>query len=175
MATLDRLERLVARDFPRARIWLTEYGYQSNPPDRILGVTPSLQARYVGEGAYAAYRAPRVDLLIQFLYRDEPTLSRFQSGLVTLRNTPKPALAAFELPLAETSRSATTTSLWGQLRAPELGTDAVLERHVGTSWHAFAQISVSGRGYFLWRGKLTRGSIVRVRAGGLAGAPLTIT
>ena len=38
MATLSRLERLVARDFPRARIWLTEYGYQSNPPDRILGV-----------------------------------------------------------------------------------------------------------------------------------------
>ena len=40
MATLSRLERLVARNFPRARIWLTEYGYQSNPPDRILGVTP---------------------------------------------------------------------------------------------------------------------------------------
>ena len=40
MATLSRLERLVARDFPRARIWLTEYGYQSNPPDRMLGVSP---------------------------------------------------------------------------------------------------------------------------------------
>ena len=45
----QRLERLVARNFPRARIWLTEYGYQSNPPDRLLGVTPALQARYVGE------------------------------------------------------------------------------------------------------------------------------
>jgi hypothetical protein len=84
MATLSRLERLVGLYFPRARIWLTEYGYQSNPPDRLLGVTPALQARYESEGSYAAYRAPRVDLLIHFLYRDEPTLARFQSGLVTL-------------------------------------------------------------------------------------------
>ena len=175
MATLSRLERLVARDFPRARIWLTEYGYQSNPPDRILGVSPSLQARYIGEGAYAAYRAPRVDLLIHFLYRDEPGLARFQSGLVTLRNTPRPALAAFELPLAETARSGSTTSLWGQLRAPNVGTVAVLERRTGASWHTFAQISVSGRGFFRWRGTLTPGTVVRLRASGLAGAPLTIT
>ena len=175
MATLDRLERLVGRYFPRARIWLTEYGYQSNPPDRILGVSPALQARYVSEGAYAAYRAPRVDLLIHFLYRDEPTLARFQSGLVTLRNAPRPALAAFELPLAQTARSGSTTSLWGQLRAPNVGTVAVLERRSGAAWTAFARITVNSRGYFRWRGRLQRRSVIRVHAGGLVGAPLTIT
>jgi hypothetical protein len=176
MATLGRLERLVGRDFPRARIWLTEYGYQSNPPDRILGVTQALQARYVSEGAYAAYRAPRVDMLIHFLYRDEPSLARFQSGLITLRNAPRPALAAFELPLVEIARSGTTTSLWGQLRAPETtGTDAVLERRVGATWHTFAQITVRARGFFSWRGTLPRRTVVRVRAGNLIGAPLAIT
>jgi hypothetical protein len=175
MATLDRLERLVGLYFPHARIWLTEYGYQSNPPDRILGVSPALQARYVSEGSYAAYHAPRVDMLIHFLYRDEPTLSRFQSGLVTLRDAPRPALAAFELPLAETARSGSTTTLWGQLRAPEVGTVAVLERGSGTSWKSFARISVSARGYFRWRGQLPRGSVVRVHASGLVGAPLMIT
>jgi hypothetical protein len=175
MATLDRLERLVGRYFPRARIWLTEYGYQSNPPDRILGVSPAVQARYVSEGAYAAYRAPRVDLLIHFLYRDEPTLARFQSGLVTLRNAPRPALAAFELPLAETARARTTTSLWGQLRAPNVGTVAVLERRNGTAWTSFARVPVNARGYFRWRGTLPRGAVVRVHASGLVGAPLTIT
>jgi hypothetical protein len=175
MATLGRLERLVARYFPRARIWLTEYGYQSNPPDRVLGVTPALQARYEAEGSYAAYRAARVDLLIHFLYRDEPTLARFQSGLVTLRNAPRPALAAFELPLVETGRSGSTTSLWGQLRAPDVGTVAVLERRTGTSWRTFARVTVSGRGYFRWRGTLPRGAGVRIRAAGLVGAPLTIT
>ena len=63
MATINKLVTLVSHDFVGARIWLTEYGYQSNPPDMFLGVPLALQARYVGEGAYAAYHAPRVDLL----------------------------------------------------------------------------------------------------------------
>ena len=66
------------------------------------------------EGEYVAYRTPRVDLLIHFLYRDEPELARFQSGLVTLGDKPKPALAAFEAPLAETSRTGARVGLWGQ-------------------------------------------------------------
>jgi hypothetical protein len=174
MATLTRLETLVGRDFPRARIWLTEYGYQSNPPDRLLGVSPALQARYVSEGAYAAYRAPRVDLLIQFLYRDEPELARFQSGLVSLAGKGRPALAAFELPLAQTARSGATTRLWGQVRAPAAGTSATIERRSGTTWQPFATVEAGASGFYRWRGSLPRGSVVRVRAGTLTGAPLTI-
>src|SRR6478752_3668497 len=117
MATISRLVTLVSRNFPRARIWLSEYGYQTDPPDHLLGVSPALQARYESEGAYVAWRTPRVDLLIHFLYRDEPSIARFQSGLVTLAGKTKPSYQAFELPLAEISRSGTRTSLWGQLRA----------------------------------------------------------
>jgi hypothetical protein len=174
MATLDRLVTLVTRDFPRARIWLTEYGYQTNPPDRLLGVSPALQARYASEAAYVAYHTPRVDLLIQFLYRDEPTLARFQSGLVTLGNVPKPAYAAFELPLAETARTGTRTSLWGQLRAPGTGPVATLERRVGSAWRRVATIRRGGGGFFRWHGTLPRGSVVRLAAGKLTGAALTI-
>ncbi|MGZ4332735.1 MAG: hypothetical protein ACXVRJ_00465 [Gaiellaceae bacterium] len=174
MATLGRLETLVAHDFPRARIWLTEYGYQTNPPDRILGVSDALQARYVSEGAYAAYRAPRVDLLIHFLYRDEPELARFQSGLVTLGGTPKPSLSAFELPLAETARKGAVTSLWGELRAPATTGPATLEERVDGAWQPLATVARGVGGFFRWRGDLARGSVVRVRAGTLTGAPLTI-
>jgi Cellulase (glycosyl hydrolase family 5) len=170
MATLGKLETLVGRDFPRARIWLTEYAYQTNPPDRFLGVSPSLQARYVGEGAYAAYRAPRVDLLIQFLYRDEPNPDRFQSGLVSLTNRPKPSLAAFELPLAQISR----TSLWGQLRAPAAGRTARIERRIRSRWTTLASVHAGAGGIFRWTGKLTRGMQVRLHAGPLAGATITI-
>jgi hypothetical protein len=170
MATIGRLVTLVGRDFPRARIWLTEYGYQSNPPDRLLGVSLALQARYIGEGAYAAYRAPKVDMLIHFLYRDEPNLARFQSGLVTLTNGIKPAYAAFRLPLAQISRS----TLWGQLRAPAAGPTAQLERRVGSRWTKFATVHASPGGYFRWTGTLVRGTQVRVRAGSLVGAALTI-
>ena len=170
MATIGRLVTLVGRDFPKARIWLTEYGYQSNPPDRLLGVPFALQARYIGEGAYAAYRTPKVDMLIHFLYRDEPDLARFQSGLVTLTNGIKPAYAAFQLPLAQISRS----TLWGQLRAPAAGTTARLERLVGSGWTTFATVHAGSGGYFRWTGTLARGAQVRVRAGSLVGATLTI-
>ena len=94
---------------------------------------------------------------------------------MTLHNAPRPALAAFELPLAETARTGSTTSLWGQLRAPDVGSVAVLESKGETSWKSFARINVSSRGYFRWRGRLPHGSVVRVHAGGLVGAPLTIT
>jgi hypothetical protein len=175
MATLDRLETLVARYFPRARIWLTEYGYQSNPPDRLLGVAPALQARYLADGAYVAYRAPRVDLLIHFLYRDEPSLARFQSGLVTIRDRSKPALAAFELPFAETARTGSRTSVWGQLRAPSTASAAVLERRVGSTWVRFATVRASPAGFFRWSGTLPRHALVRARSGAVTGVPLTIT
>ena len=170
MATIGRLVTLVGRNFPRARIWLTEYGYQTNPPDRLLGVSPALQARYIGEGAYAAYRAPKVDMLIHFLYRDEPNIARFQSGLVTLTNAVKPAYAAFRLPLAQIS----PTTLWGQLRAPDAGSTAQLERRVGSRWRTLATVQASTGRYFRWTGKLVPGSQMRVHSGSLTGATLTI-
>jgi hypothetical protein len=170
MATIGRLVTLVGHDFPSARIWLTEYGYQSNPPDRLLGVPLALQAQYIAEGAYAAYRTPKVDLLIHFLYRDEPSLARFQSGLVTLTNAVKPAYAAFQLPLAQISRS----TLWGQLRAPAAGSTAQLERLVGSRWQTLATVHASADGYFRWSGTLVRGEQVRVHASSLVGATLTI-
>jgi hypothetical protein len=170
MATIGRLVSLVGRDFPKARIWLTEYGYQSNPPDRLLGVSLALQARYVGEGAYAAYRTPKVDMLIHFLYRDEPNIARFQSGLVTLTNAVKPAYAAYQLPLAQISSS----TLWGQLRAPAAGSTALLERRVGPRWQTLATVHASAGGYFRWNGTLARGTQVRVHAGSLVGAALTV-
>ena len=174
MATISKLVTLVTRDFGSARIWLSEYGYQSNPPDRFLGVSLALQARYMSEGAYAAYHAPRVDLLIHFLYRDEPVIARFQSGLVTVTNVQKPALTAFELPLAQISRSGTQSALWGQLRAPAGGSTARLERQVGSRWQAFATVHAGAGGFFRWTGALPAGSEVRVHAGALVGATLTI-
>src|SRR5262249_44011714 len=84
MATPSKLLRDVRRAFgPHVRIWLSEYGYQTNPPDRFLGVSRAKQARYLDEAALRAYLAPRVDMLIQFLVQDEPELGGWQSGLMT--------------------------------------------------------------------------------------------
>ena len=82
MATIRKLLILVRRSFGPKPIWLTEYGYQTKPPDMILGVPPKRQATLLSLAAMRAWRLPRVTMLIQYLYRDEPILSRFQSGLV---------------------------------------------------------------------------------------------
>ena len=76
--------RDVGRAFgPGKRIWLTEFGYQTNPPDPYLGVSRAKQALYIGEAALRAYLAPKVDMLIQFLIQDEPEIDRWQSGVLT--------------------------------------------------------------------------------------------
>ena len=46
LANLPLLLREVKRDFGAKRIWLTEYGYQTNPPDRF-GVSTARQTQYV--------------------------------------------------------------------------------------------------------------------------------
>jgi hypothetical protein len=117
MATLPKLIAEVKRNFGvRTRIWLTEYGYNSKPPSKWLGVSNSLQARYVGEAALRAYLSPRVDLLIHFLVRDEPNAARWTSGFYTSRGKVKPSFNAFALPFAQVSRRGTRTTVWGQVR-----------------------------------------------------------
>ena len=116
MADLDRLIREVRANFPGKRIWLTEYGYQTNPPDRFLGVSPARQALYSSAASLRAYRAPYVDMLIHFMVRDDSNPGGWQSGLRRLTGEAKPAYNAFRLPLAQVSRDGTHTIVWGQVR-----------------------------------------------------------
>jgi hypothetical protein len=64
VANLGRLTKELNRDFGAKPIWLTEYGYQTNPPDRIFGVSPDRQAQYVSEAAMRTYQLPGVTTLI---------------------------------------------------------------------------------------------------------------
>lgn len=135
MADLDRLLVEVRASFgPRTRIWLTELGYQTNPPDRILGVTWAKQARDVAEAQRRAYEASRVDVLVQYLVRDEPKLGAWQSGLETVSGTVKPSLFSFSLPLAQVSRTGSATTVWGQVRPGNGARAYVLQRRVGSAW-----------------------------------------
>jgi hypothetical protein len=111
-------------------LWLTEYGYQTNPPDRILGVSPARQARYIGEAAFKVWRTPGVTMLIQFLVRDEPTLGGWQSGLFTKAGVAKPSRRAFSLPLAQQSR----TVLWGQVRPGSGRRPYAIQRWTARGW-----------------------------------------
>jgi hypothetical protein len=125
MASLERLTNVVRRELGPKRIWLTEYGYQTNPPDQWLGISPMLQALYTAEASLRVWRAPYVDMLINFLYQDDvadgPSSSGWQSGFVTARGAAKPSLRAFMLPLVRVARKGERTTVWGQVR-PRIGT-----------------------------------------------------
>jgi hypothetical protein len=120
MASLDRLIAAVRRELGRKRIWLTEYGYQTNPPDDWLGVAPALQALYIAEAALRVWKAPSVDMLVNFLYQDDSAddgqSSGWQSGFKTASGVAKPSLRAFMLPLVRVSRRGEQTTVWGQVR-----------------------------------------------------------
>ena len=128
MATIRKLLILVKRSFGSKPIWLTEYGYQTNPPDTFLGVTLKRQATNLSLAAMRAWRLPRVTMLIQYLYRDEPQLSRFQTGLVFVDDRWKPSLQAFRLPFAQMGRRGLQAIVWGQIRDGRPGGSATGSR-----------------------------------------------
>jgi hypothetical protein len=149
MATLPRLLDAVKRSFgTRTRIWLTEYGYQTNPPDNLLGVSYATQARYDSEAALRAYLAPRVDILIHYLVRDEPDVARWQSGLLTLGDIAKPSYQAFQLPFAQQSRSGHRTVLWGQVRPGGRSSYRLQQLRDGKWYSVGANGTTTARGYF---------------------------
>ena len=148
MATLPRLLTAVQRAFgTRTRIWLTEYGYQTNPPDRLLGVSYAAQARYLSEAALRAYQAPRVDILVHYLVRDEPQVGRWQSGLFNVRGFAKPAAAAFGMPLTVLARTGLRTTVWGQIRPGGRSTFR-LQQYRSGAWRTVGAYTTSARGFF---------------------------
>src|SRR4051812_3151060 len=163
MATLPKLITEVKRNFgARTRIWLTEYGYNSKPPSRWLGVSNALQARYVGEAALRAYLAPRVDLLIHFLVRDEPNARRWTSGFYTSRGKVKPSFSAYAVPFAQVSRRGTRTTVWGQVR-PRTGAQPYrLQQFRSGHWRWAGGTRLTTRGGFLRR-VVTAGRGARLR------------
>jgi hypothetical protein len=163
MATLDKLLVETQRAWPGKRIWLTEYGYQTNPPDRQLGVSYATQARYIGEAALRVYRAPRVDMLIQFIVRDDANRAGWQSGFFTTAGKVKPSYDAWRFPLAIASRKSTRTQLWGQIR-PRTGVQTYrLEVFRGGGWRPLGGTArTNASGFFVRTVSLPRGAKVRV-------------
>lgn len=96
LGNFDVLVREVTALYGFKRMWVTEYGYQTNPPDRLFGVTWGEQARYMTEAYGLLRRHPRVDVFIWFLLRDEARPEGWQSGLYTRKWVRKDSREAFE-------------------------------------------------------------------------------
>ena len=95
LGNLSTLIQLVTSLYGNKRIWITEYGYQTNPPDTLLGVTYAKQAAYLKQAFAIARKNPRIDMMLWFLLRDDPNPNGWQSGLITAHGAKKPSFAAF--------------------------------------------------------------------------------
>ncbi|HEX2496888.1 MAG TPA: glycosyl hydrolase [Gaiellaceae bacterium] len=96
LANIDKLIDEVTILYGEKPIWITEYGYETSPPDRVFGVTWGRQAEYMREAYTIVRRNPRIDMLLWFLVRDEGRTTGWQSGLVSSGGLRKPAFFEFQ-------------------------------------------------------------------------------
>jgi hypothetical protein len=96
-------------------VWITEGGFQTDPPDVVFGIPLTRQAAWMNAtDAIVARQGARS--LAQYLVRDEPKLSAFQSGVRFADGRPKPSYAAYRAPLWVERRSARQVAVWGLAR-----------------------------------------------------------
>lgn len=96
LGNFDTLVTELTRLYGKMRIWVTEYGYQTRPPDRLFGVSWANQGNYMRLAWEKVKRNPRVDIFIWFLMRDETRADGWQSGLFTRGWVRKDARETFE-------------------------------------------------------------------------------
>ena len=96
LGNIGQLLTLIKKYYGPKHLWITEYGYQTNPPDKtLMGVSWAKQAAYLKQAYALARKNPRIDMLLWFLVRDQPQIGGWQSGLETTTGIKKPAWSAF--------------------------------------------------------------------------------
>jgi hypothetical protein len=153
VANLDVLPALLDKVAQRTKVIpvglpvvLTEFGYETNPPDPYNGVPLATQAEWDNLGDFAAYSCDRVFANTQFLLFDVPPRTEFpknskaywftyQSGLFTAQGKPKPSAPAYMMPFVA-KRSGGGYLFWGQVRFTPNGANQTvyLQRKQGADW-----------------------------------------
>ena len=118
---INRLFKWINRGAKRGRIrrglgvWITEYGFQTRPPDRFAGVSLRKAARWLNESDWIIYNRGRIKSTSQYLLRDERSPAAFQSGLRFRGGKAKSTLAAYRLPIWAVQKRK-STRIWLQVR-----------------------------------------------------------
>jgi len=170
---LDDLSAKTGGKIPKGlALYMTEFGFETNPPDPFNGVSLANQADYDTSGELLAYSNPRIAAQAQFLLRDVPPVAgrkpntkaywfTYQSGLFFADGRPKPAAVAYQLPFValrsgvDPGTGTSKFNFWGQLRFLPDGqpwTAVIQWKSPGapeSAWTSLgAPIPVNERGYF---------------------------
>jgi hypothetical protein len=100
---MPRLYSALNKAFPgrKVLVWVTEFGAQTNPPDKWQGVTLAQQVASLRTAVTTFKKSGRVKMLVWFLVRDEDIAGRpfgagFQSGLAYFSGKKKPSFNVFK-------------------------------------------------------------------------------
>ncbi len=161
-------------------LYLTEAGYKTNPPNPFVGTTQAEQANWLNESDYMTWKDPRIRANAQFLLVDDGpnTLApvgthsywrTFQTGLIGLNGSPKPAYAAFRIPIwLPNARHGARVTVWGQLRpanhaAPQHG-ELQFRRRGSRSWGKLQAVTAtSSEGYLYVHVRIRSAGSVRLQ------------
>lgn len=155
-SALDKLARR-GKLPPRLPIWITEYGFQTNPPDPFqfpISRVPS----YMDESEWLAFRNPRVVSYSQYLLVDEAARksrsalvrwSGFQQGLRFADGREKPGVyQAFRFPVFVREYRRDRVEVFGRLRPRRPGTRVVIAVSAGNGYRQVASVRINSAGYF---------------------------
>ena len=163
--TLDRARFFWGNTQGPMSLWITEYGYQTSPPDPFTGVKLSRQGPLTAWGEYVAYRNPRVASIAQFLLVDDKPLDgvsvrsrkgwiTWQSGLLTRDGRAKPALGDYQLPI-HVVRGRRAVRVFGGYRPAPNGSALAAQVQFARDGEQFAGVGnhrvVNPRGYLSTR------------------------
>jgi len=136
MSYLGRLRAVIdgaarhGRIGPRRGIYLSEFGFQSKPPDRFNGLSLGDQARSLNEADRLFYKDRRVKAVTQFELYDAPEPDDrdvFNTGLRFIGGALKPSWRAYRLPLTVERIAPGVVDVWGQVRPTDGPTRALVK------------------------------------------------
>jgi hypothetical protein len=155
-ATIDALAR--RGKLPRRTpIWITEFGYQTKPPDPLQGTSLKRAAGFMDESEWIAFRNRRVASYSQYRLFDDPPRpgsgplrwSSWQAGLHFHSGKQKPAVyAAFRLPVFVRALSGNRVEIFGARRTLSRGTAQIESKAPGASYRSLGTAEVNQAGYF---------------------------
>lgn len=98
----DLLRQLDRSPVTRGKpMWATEFSWETNPPDRVLGISPLLQGRFMAEAFDWLDRTRRVPIAIWYGFRDGDLIATdWQSGVLTNDGQRKASWYWYQRPMA---------------------------------------------------------------------------
>jgi hypothetical protein len=155
-STIDALARRgkLPRRLP---IWITEFGYQTKPPDPVFGVSLKRAAAFMDESEWIGFRNSRVASYSQYTLLDDPPRpgsgsliwSSWQAGLRFRDGRRKRYVyEAFRLPVFVRTLSANRVEVFGARRTLSGGTAQIESKAPGAGYRSLGSAPVNQAGYF---------------------------